>query len=186
MTIRAHICAVNLNYILLCGWMFIFSQSCAGKKISVKNEKLDSELIMTSTDVSGNGKADTWRWTQRGQDGNETLLREEIDLNSDQKVDLRKFFENGVLSRITMDLDFDGKNDLTEFYENGALSRMEISHNFSGKIDTWRYYEKNELLRIERDTNDDGKPDQWIYFAQNRHERTGKDYNFDGIVDLWE
>ncbi len=184
-TLRAHIYIVNKRR-----WMTLMALLCAfgcasgtGNVSSASKE----ELKVTALDVSGRGKPDTWRTTRPSGDGKgEILVREEVDLNLDGKVDLTKSYENSKISKIIMDLDFDGRPDLTEFYENGEKVRDEGSRGFSGKVDTWRYFDKGVLQRVERDTNGDGKPDHWMYYEKGALKRTGIDLDFDGVVDTWQ
>jgi len=186
MTIRAHIYDVNYLRVILIVLPLLLGGNCAKSK-PIQKQKRESGITLTKLDVAGRGKTDTWRWTKANKDGTgEILIKEEIDLNLDGKVDLKKTYSQGKLAVIQMDLDFDRIFDLTEFYEDGILVRIESSHHFSGKPDTWRFYKKGTLIRIERDTNSDDKADEWRYYVDGKIERIGRDYNFDGVVDAWE
>lgn len=183
MTLRAHICVVNFSLFLALSTI----HGCASKAKPAPKAKSSSETVLKTLDVGGMGRPDTWRWVRPSPNGKfEVLLKEEIDLNHDGKVDIQKLYNDGKLSRIAMDLDFDRRFDLTEIYDHGVLARIESSRRFDGNIDTWRFYEKGELVRMERDTNADGKADEWHYYVDNRLERTARDLNFDGVVDIWE
>jgi antitoxin component YwqK of YwqJK toxin-antitoxin module len=178
-TLRAHTYVVKLLVLTAA------ALACAARNTSPEEVQTDGTLKLQKLDVTGRGKFDTWRWTRPTKD-EEILVREDVDLNSDGKVDIRKMFVGEKISRIELDLDFDGKMDQIETYEDGLLTKTEISHGFSGHPNTWRFYEKGLLTRVERDTNGDRKPDEWLYYEQENLQRFARDYNFDGVVDNWE
>ena len=190
MTLRAHIYIVNTKHLLgALALVALFGHGCSsatGPK-PVTSKEPEKGLEFVKLDVARRGRPDTWRWLKKGQNGQPSeIVREEVDLNGDGKVDFQKKFAQGKPLLFTLDLDFDGRNDLIEHYIDGALVRIESSHNFSGKMDTWRFFEKGALARVERDTNGDGKPDEWMYYAQDKLQRTARDLNYDGVVDTWE
>ena len=188
MTVRAHIYIVNnplwIVFPLLISLVIFIS--CVPKKAKLTG-KGEEKLKLTTLDVGGRGRTDTWRWTRPAKDGEkEVLVREEIDLNFDGRVDLHKTYDADKLSEQRLDLDFDGIMDRIESYEEGKLKKTAVSHTFSGQIDTWRFYEKEILVRVERDTNKDKKADEWMYYEKGKLKRTARDLNYDGVVDTWE
>ena len=114
------------------------------------------------------------------------LLRKEVDLNRDGKVDLWNWYgTEGAVTRQSYDLDFDGRVDVNVFYETGVVVRKEVFHTFADKPDTFKYYEKSKLNRVERDRDGDGRIDTWEYWEGEQIDRIGEDVDGDGNVDKW-
>ncbi len=143
--------------------------------------------IVSEYDIDRDGRPDVWKYSLKGPDGKEILLRKEKDLNGDGRIDTWELYApDGSLSRLVYDLDFDGKPDVTLFFEKDQLVRKEYAPGFDGKTRTWAYYEKGKLVRKERDTNGDGKVDYWEYWENGQIDRIGVDVDGDGQVDRWE
>lgn len=115
-----------------------------------------------------------------------TLVRKEVDLNHDGKVDQWNWYgTDGTVARQSYDLDFDGRVDVSVFYEKSVVVRKEVFHDFQQRPDTFKYYEKGKLVRIERDRSGDGRIDTWEYWEGEAVDRIGEDVNGDGTVDRW-
>ncbi len=117
----------------------------------------------------------------------EQLVRKDIDLNHDGKVDVIRLYD--AKSQVTeerTDLDFDGRYDELAYFESAQLVRKEIDLDYDGRPEIVRYYDANKLSRIELDRNGDGKVDAWEYYEDGKLERIGTDNDGDGVVDKWE
>ncbi len=137
-------------------------------------------------DLNHDGKPDVWRYTRRGPDGKEVLVRKERDLNNDGKIDVWEWYDaDGQLEKQIVDFDFDGKPDVVLHFEKGQLVKKEFAFGFDGKPHAWSYYEKGHLVRKERDENGDGKVDYWEYWENGQIDRIGEDLDGDGNVDRW-
>ncbi len=149
-------------------------------------ERASGETV-TEYDLDHDGRTDVWRYTRRGPDGKEVLVRKELDLNNDGKIDVWEWYDaSGLLEKQVVDLDFDGKPDVVLHFEKGQLVRKEYAFGFDGKPHAWSYYEKGHLVRKERDENGDGKVDYWEYWEGGEVDRVGIDTDGDGRVDRWE
>lgn len=117
----------------------------------------------------------------------ERLVRKEIDINHDTKVDIIRLYddEQAVIEERT-DLDFDGRIDEVAYFKSGVILRKEIDVDYDLDPDIIKYYEEGKLVRIESDRNDDGKVDTWEYFVNGELDRIGIDTDRDGKVDDWE
>jgi len=143
--------------------------------------------ILTEYDLTHDGKPDVWKYSRKGPDGKEIVVRKEKDLNGDGKIDSWEFYgPDGSLAKLVYDMDFDGKPDVVLFFEKDQLVRKEYAFGFDGKPRSWNYYEKGKLARKERDTNGDGKVDYWEYWVNGEIDRIGYDEDGDGQVDRWE
>ncbi len=158
---------------------------------NVRVEKRGEEKV-TVFDLNHDSKPDVWTYTvvaKGGQDGKEydKLVRKELDVNFDGKVDISKFYdEKEQVEHESFDLDFDGKVDQTNFYEKSVIVRKERFLDASnGKPQLWIFYEKGKIARKERDTNSDGKIDYWEYWENDQVDRIGEDLDGDGSVDRW-
>lgn len=153
-------------------------------------QKVSGNEKVTEFDLNGDKKPDVWTYTVTapGPDGQdvERVVRKELDLNWDGKVDIsRTYDEREQISREALDLDFDGKVDQVTFYEKGIVVRKERDLSAQGKPSLYLFYEKGQLARKERDTNGDGKIDYWEFWENGQVDRIGEDLDGDGNVDRW-
>lgn len=155
----------------------------------IRPERAADEKVV-ELDINGDKTPDVWTYTTKakGADGaeKERLVRKELDINWDGKVDLTQYYderENKV--REAMDLDFDGKVDAIYFFEKGVNTRREEDVDGDGRTDVFKFYEKARLVRKERDSNSDGKVDYWEYWEKDQVDRIGEDLDGDGTVDRW-
>jgi hypothetical protein len=181
---------------LLLALPFAALLACAGRTPSptAKDRPADAHAAarlpdetLIEYDLDHDGKPDVWRYTKKGPDGKEFLVRRDRDLNGDGKIDVWESYDaNGNLEKQVVDLDFDGKADVVIHYEKGQIVSKEMSLGFDGKPHAWLYYEKGKLVRKERDENGDGKVDYWEYWEGGEVDRIGVDVDGDGKVDRWE
>jgi antitoxin component YwqK of YwqJK toxin-antitoxin module len=155
----------------------------------IRQTKKGDEKVV-EFDLNGDKKPDVWTYTvpsktPEGKDY-ERLVRKELDINWDGKVDIaRNYDQKEQIEREALDLDFDGKVDQVNYYEKGVIVRKESDLASGGKPTLWRFYEKGKLVRKERDTNGDGKVDYWEYWEGDQVDRVGEDLDGDGNVDKW-
>lgn len=137
-------------------------------------------------DLDGDQLADVSNYYADGE-GPEAnrLVRKEIDLNFDQKIDIVQTWQEGQMLQEAIDADFDGQTDWTDFYSGGERIRAEWDTAFDGHPDMIRYYQEGKLSRVEMDTNDDQAIDYWEYYEAGVMQRSGWDLNADGKIDKW-
>ena len=145
---------------------------------------------VTEFDLNRDQKPDVWSYTVDSKDAEgrpiEKLVRKELDINWDGKVDISRYYnDREQVEREAQDLDFDGKVDVVIYYDKGAIIRKERDLDSNGKPDLFVYYEKGKIVRKERDTNSDGKIDYWEYWEGDQVDRIGEDLDGDGNVDKW-
>lgn len=178
---------------------------------TVAKSKLDTHIpepqvggpdeIVKKFDLNKDKRADLWKVYKykNTTDGKRVLelVRIEIDLNGDGKIDVRRFYKDNNKTREEFDLDFDGRFDVMHFYDdNGNLYKKAyfMRSRDPQRPDLIKYYEvvgtkkdkKVVLVRKERDDNLDGRIDYWEYWENGVLERIGRDTDFDGTVDVWE
>jgi len=153
--------------------------------------------IIERYDLSGDGKADLWKVYREVPKADadkdapasteRLLVRKEMDLNFDGKVDIRQFVNaDGTLAREEMDLDFDGHTDAVALYNDGQLVKRELDLNFDGKADVFKYYEDGKLVRKERANGRSGKVNIWEYYEAGRLVRIGRDRDGDGKPEVFD
>ncbi len=136
-------------------------------------------------DLNGDMRDDAYHFSQKAGSGR-VLVRKEIDVNSDGKIDLIQNYDAiGSLSSERLDTDFDGKIDVVNIYEKGSLARKEYDTNFDNLIDVSRFYTGGKVARIEADQDLDGRVDYWEYYENGKIDRSGYDKDGDGVVDVW-
>src|SRR3954469_5894901 len=80
---------------------------------NIRQKQAGNEKV-TEFDLNGDKKPDVWTYTieAKGADGKpyEKLVRKELDINWDGKVDIsRNYDDHEQIEREALDLDFDGK-----------------------------------------------------------------------------
>ncbi|MBX7097997.1 MAG: hypothetical protein K1X89_09805 [Myxococcaceae bacterium] len=163
----------------------------AGERVAENiRQKQNGNETLTEFDLNGDKKPDVWSYTVSAKNAEgktiERLVRKELDLNWDGRVDIsRTYDDREQIEKESLDLDFDGKVDQVNFYEKGVIVRKESDLTSTGKPSLFRYYEKGKLVRKERDTNADGRIDYWEYWEGDQVDRVGEDLDGDGNVDRW-
>ena len=175
----------------------------------------DASGAIERIDVNGDGKPDVFKYYRvvdtpvAAAAGNaeqkpgakvvkKALVRKELDVNFDQRIDIVQFYEGEpgkeALVREEMDLDFDGRVDSVRHYKDGNVTLVELDLGFDGRTDTWSYYQLttgddgkpvNRLVERRRDTNGDGKIDVWEYYTKGALVKVGTDTNGDGQPDQY-
>ncbi len=141
-------------------------------------------LNQVEVDLDGDGKVDIINY-YRESSGVKLLLKKDVDLNHDARIDVRTTFDEAGLRVLEeMDGDFDGRADVVDHYIQGKRSMTEKDTDFNGSFDLFSYYEGGKVRRKERDSNGDGKIDFWEYLDdQGAVMKTGKDTDGDGTMD---
>lgn len=144
-------------------------------------------LQLKQFDLNRDDKPNVFKFFRLDDAGSEQIVRKDIDLNNDGRVDVIQLFgDDGRLKSEQSDLDFDGKMDVTAYFEEDVLIRKELDLDFDGTPDILRYYAEGKLDRIETDANGDGRVDTWEYFVEGELDRVGTDNDGDGVVDHWD
>ncbi len=195
-------------------WILTISVACGGSNQTTKKSKTSvakkqipephvggpNEIVKKYALRKGSKRANLWKVyvkknpKSQGK-GNLRLVRIEIDLNFDGKIDVKRFYnEKSVKTHEMFDLDYDGKIDLITYYSQGIPYKKAYFLHSKTKPDLFKYFElegkkgkkKLRLVRKERDTNLDGKIDYWEYWENGQLDRIGRDTDFNGKVDVWE
>ena len=151
----------------------------------VLTERATSDgLTEVSVDLDGDAKAEIINY-YRMSDGNKLLMRKDVDLNRDGRVDVRSTFdEAGLRVQEEMDGDFDGRADWVDRYISGKRSVSEVDTDFNGTFDLFKYYENGRVRRKERDSDSNGRVDFWEYLDEaGSVTKTGRDNDGDGVMD---
>lgn len=173
---RAWVAALSLlTSAAAAGALTLSTASCGGGDKSgvakaklpegVRSQSIEHEACneaghkVESVDVNGDNKPDI----KRVYDGQREICRIS-DLNHDGKPDMFEYYDaNGQLRRREADYDDNGIVNAIEIYENGKLVRAELDTTNQGRIDTWDTFDPSTGKRIkrERDATGDGRVDQW-------------------------
>ena len=145
-------------------------------------------LVEQLIDINGDEQADVFNFYRERSKAARLLVRKEVDLNWDGKVDVRTWFdEDGQIEKEEMDGDFDDRVDWIDHYKGGGRVMSEIDTDYNGSLDLFKYYDNGTLRRKERDTTGDGRIDFWEYIDPNGQVlRTGRDLDADGVMDVRE
>ena len=170
----------------------------------------DANGAIERIDVNGDHKPDVFKFYRNvevaGADPSaaktikRVLVRKELDVNFDQRIDIVEFYEGDPTSvwktKEEFDLDFDGRVDETRHYDKaGNVTLIELDLGFDGKTDTWSYFQLtqneegkpiNRLVERRRDTTGDGAVDVWEYYTKGVIVKIGTDSNGDGTPDQFQ
>ena len=159
----------------------------------ITERKTAEGLLQQDIDLDGDGAVEIQNYYRERSDAPRLLVRKELDLNRDKKVDVVSYFDgDGALEREEMDSDYDGRFDWTDHYQKGVRVMSEYDTDYDGRPNVFKYYIKGDdgnvhLDRKERDEDGDGKIDVWERFAPTGEVvRTGRDTDGDGKVDVRE
>jgi hypothetical protein len=146
----------------------------------------DNGLIEQQIDLNGDELPDVFNFYRERSEANRLLVRKEVDLNLDGKVDVRTWFtDTGAIEREEMDGDFDSRVDWVDHYRGGKRVMSEVDTDYNGAMDLFKYYEGGKLRRKERDSKGDGRIDFWEYLDEaGTVLRTGRDIDGDGVMDV--
>ncbi|MBQ3367454.1 hypothetical protein IJG44_00985 [bacterium] len=125
----------------------------------VPNEKGGNDLLISvkMMDLNHDSRIDVWRYFNEETGA---VVKEELDLDFDNKVDRIDYFIGGLVVRSEFDFQFDEKADIIKSYDElGQIIAVESDQNGDGVIDYWEYYKNGVIEKIEKDTDKDGKPD---------------------------
>ncbi len=161
-------------------------------------------------DVNGDHKPDVFKFYRNAEVAGadpaaaksvkRVLVRKELDVNFDQRIDIVEFYEGDTASvwkvKEEFDLDFDGRVDETRHYDKASnVTLIELDLGFDGKTDTWSYFQLsqneegkpvNRLVERRRDTTGDGTVDVWEYYTKGVIVKIGTDSNADGTPDQFQ
>ncbi len=160
----------------------------------VREKVLGSEgLVRQAIDFDGDQKPEIYNFFRERADAPRLLIRKELDLNRDGKMDVLSWFDDdGNLEKEEMDGDYDGNFDWTDHYQSGVRVMSEYDTDNDGRPNVFKYYDVGEdgiarIDRKERDTDGDGNIDVWERFnADGEVIRTGRDTDGDGKMDVRE
>lgn len=186
----------------------------AGEKAAAEQpvqSEADPNAAVERVDVNGDKKPDVFKYfrlvdaapaagqnaaDQGAKNQKKVLIRKELDVNFDQRIDIVETYEgeSGKEQKVReeFDLDFDGRMDMTRSFKDGNVTLMEMDLGFDGKIDSWSYYQMtadetgkpvNRLIERRRDSNGDGKVDTWEYYVKGLLQKVGTDTDGDGQPD---
>lgn len=142
-------------------------------------------LTQEEVDLDGDAKVEIVNYYRTSGEGR-LLLKKDLDLNRDGRMDVRSSFdEAGLRIREEMDGDFDGRVDWIDHYQGGRRVLSEVDADNDGKMDLFKIFENGKLRRKERDTNADGKIDFWEYLDESGNVvKVGRDVDGDGVMDV--
>jgi hypothetical protein len=156
---------------------------------SVRERTTTDGNLVVEVDLDGDGQPDIYNYYRQLDGGGRLLLRKEMDLNQDARIDVWSIYtETGDLEREEMDGDFDGNIDWIDHYQGGKRVMSEIDTQNTGRFDLFKYYESGKIRRKERDTTGDGRIDHWEYFDDEGKNvvKVGWDIDGDGQMDVRE
>jgi len=153
----------------------------------------DEGLTLQEVDLDDNGAPDIKNYYRERSDAARLLVRKEMDLNRDGKVDVISIFDaDGALEREEMDSDYDGQFDWVDHYQGGERVMSEYDTDNDGRPNVFKYYIRGSdgvvhLDRKERDEDGDGAIDVWEKFSMDGVvTRTARDTDGDGRMDVRE
>jgi hypothetical protein len=115
----------------------------------------EPSIEVANEDISGDGRPDVFYISERGAEG-AVLVRQEVDLNWDGKVDVRTWLNpEGQITHEEMDGDFDGYVDWVDYYSGDARIRAEVDTDYDHSMDLVLYFEGNDIVRRMRDNDGD-------------------------------
>lgn len=186
----------TLTLCILSGFALFLLPACGSTTNSGdEGDYAAKDALIEKADINGDGRADMVRYFVEGKAGtesaaNKTLIRAELDLNFDGKIDKKNFYnaETGMLEKTELNWDFDDNVDMINFYDSdGKIEAQKIDRDFDGRFDVLKRYKIGLLYSRQIDSDGDGKMDLWEYFTKKgKVYRIGKDLDGDGKPEYFE
>ena len=186
-----------LPWIGACSFWSADTEKKAGPDLSSMNEQETlahkEGLLLYNFDLNRDGTTDLFKFYKEeatlkaGDEPMQLLVRKEVDLNHDGKIDMiRVYDETELVAEEHTDLDFDGKFDEVSFFKDGVILKKLVDLDYDGDSEVSKFYKEGKLIRVESDRDNDGRIDTWEYFENNEVTRMGIDTTGDGKVDTWD
>ena len=116
-------------------------------------------LIKQVLDINHDGLGDIWSFY--GDD--KELIEEHFDMNFDQVIDKKEYYQDGVLISTVIDKDGDGEADIIHRIKNGKLYRSKFDTTGDGKQDLWQALDSDgKVDKYVQDTDGDGVMDKRV------------------------
>ncbi len=148
--------------------------------------ELEEGQVEDLIDLNHDGQADVRKILIVLDNGSRILVCREADLDFDGAKDVFVFYDGeGRILRDEMNLDFKDTVDIVSLYAKGKIIKQEIDTNSDGRVDRVRYLEDGVPVRVEGDTDNNGIVDYWEYYEAGKLIRIGLDENGDGKADNW-
>src|SRR5687768_8031107 len=92
-----------------------------GRPPPITERQTEEGLLQQDIDLDGDGHVEIQNFYRERADAPRLLVRKELDLNRDKKIDVVSYFDvEGALEREEMDSDYDGRFDWTDHYQKGV------------------------------------------------------------------
>jgi hypothetical protein len=115
-----------------------------------------------------------------------TITRLDYDSDTDGRIDIRSYLQNGRGARLEADGNGDGRVDRWEYYRpDGQLDRLGTSSQGDGREDTWVVQRGNQM-RVDISTRRDGVVDRHEFHENGVLVRAEQDIDLDGRIDQWQ
>lgn len=180
-----------LLFLAACGGQKAPPESLTSRSDQVRETQMESGLLKQEIDLDQDGRPEIVNHFRERLDAPRLLVMKELDLNRDNAIDVRSYFNNdGALEKEEMDSDYDKQFDHFDYYQDGVRVMTEYDTDQDGRPNVFKYYIRNDagvpvLDRKERDENGDGQIDVWERFdAEGKVTRTGRDTDGDGKMDV--
>ena len=149
-----------------------------GARVSATYRADTGRLEKLAYDRNGDGREDAWAFMNGTR-----LLRAELDVNFDGRVDRKEFYASGasderaggtaiiqgqgVLTRVELVSAGTGTAFREETYHKGVLARAEEDTDGDTRIDKWERYEEGALTSVAFDTDRRGTADRRLVYARD-------------------
>ena len=169
----------------------VLAQACGAANQNATATADLTDAMVERADMNSDGVPDMTRFYAPGStEANKKLLRLEVDLNFDGRVDKINTYnpETGKLAKVELNWDFDKGIDMVETYDaEGNLDSQQIDRDFNGVFDVIKQYKGGLLYSRQIDTDNDRRWDLWEYFTKKGDVyRLGKDQDGDGKPEYFE
>ncbi|MAA79647.1 MAG: hypothetical protein CL916_10340 [Deltaproteobacteria bacterium] len=116
-------------------------------------------LVKKVLDINHDGMGDIWSYY--GDDSK--LIEEHFDMNFDQVIDRKEYYQDGILISSIFDADGDDQPEATHRVKNGTLHRSKLDTTGDGILDLWQALDKEgKVDKYVQDTDGDGIMDQRV------------------------
>ena len=151
----------------------------------IQASNLENGDILQLIDIDQDGQTDVWNTYHPRKDSAPILIKKVLDINKDGMGDIWSFYaDDGAITEEHFDMNFDQIVDRKEYYQEGKIISSVLDMDGDGNPEIIRRIKNGKLYRTKIDTNGDSQQDLWQALDKNgKIDKYVQDTDGDGVMD---
>ena len=151
----------------------------------IQTEELENGDILQLIDLNQDGQTDVWNTLHPRKNNSPILIKKVLDINHDGIGDIWSYYgDDSKLIEEHFDMDFDQTIDRKEYYQDGVLISSVVDQDGDGQAEATHRVKNGTLYRSKFDTTGDGRQDLWQALdKEGKVDKYVQDTDGDGVMD---